>query len=455
MRAPAFLVACVCATGACLCTSGRAECQTGGPPEPLGSAIFGGARARGLSEPDHRLDLMLQTFGGYDDDVLADQSGRAPRPRDTLASTAAGPAVGTSAALSYSRPGLLFKRPGALGDFSAWAESSLRYYPRLDNLTGVYHRVGLSMSAPLNRRISLYASPYADYTPRYSFQPVIDSMRTTPEGAEAAFPAGASRPLIDYSVVANGSVRYGAGAGARFSVGPRSLVGLEAGYVRRRSDLAVYDMELRRIGGNFEHQFTGTASLNLGYEYQERGNGSGLGSHVHNLDVGVDYKKPLSRSRKTFVRFTTGSTIAESETTGSRVYAIGSASLVHHVQRTWTALVEYHRRLQYVDGFERPLYGDMFTTGVSGLLSRRMELVVRGTYTSGAVGLSARAPQYDSYYASARLRRAISRRLAGYVEALFYRYDFDEAAPRPPGLPPRFDRLAFRCGLSIWVPLAH
>ena len=132
----------------------------------------------------------------------------------------------------------------------------------------------------------------------------------------------------------------------------------------------------------------------------------------------------------------------------------GRRRLTHYMKRTWTAVVEYRRRLQYVDGFDRPLFGDAVTTGFNGLLSRRMELVGRASYTSGTVGLSSGAPRFESYAASLRLRRALSRRLAGVRGRPLLSLRVRRGRrPRPPGLPPTFDRLAFRCGLSLWVPL--
>ena len=171
----------------------------------------------------------------------------------------------------------------------------------------------------------------------------------------------------------------------------------------------------------------------------------GLNTTAHNLDIGIDYRRPLSRTRRTFLSFNTGSTVAESEVSGRRVQAVGSASLVHYVRRTWTGLFEYRRRLHYVDGFDRPLFGDALTAGFSGLLSRSMELSARTGYTAGTIGLSTRAPRFESYTGSVRLRRALSRKLAGYVEGLFYHYSFDEDAVRPPGLPRAF---RFRCRCS-------
>ncbi len=61
--------------------------------------------------------------------------------------------------------------------------------------------------------------------------------------------------------------------------------------------------------------------------------------------------------------------------------------------------------------------------------------------------------RFDSYSASARLRRALHRTLAVYVEYLFYQYNFDEVADRPFGLPREFSRNGVRVGLSLWLPL--
>ena len=213
-------------------------------------------------------------------------------------------------------------------------------------------------------------------------------------------------------------------------------------------------MEVRSAGVSFDHQFTSNAALDLGYSYVEGHHGTGIETTAHNINIGVDYRRPLSQTRRTFVAFTTGSTVAESEVSGRRVQAIGSATLTHYMRRTWTALVEYRRRLQYVDGFDRPLFGDTVTTGFNGLLTRRMELSRAGRAITRARSGS---PSERRDSRATPHRRACAghcpARLAGYAEALFYHYAFDEEAARPPGLPQTFDRVAFRIGLSLWVPL--
>lgn len=452
MRVPTISAALILSVG----VAGRANCQTGLAPPTTSSAIFGRAEARGLPEREGSLDLVVQVFGGYDNDVLADQGAGGTPNQERLSTAAGGFVSGVGALLSYSRPGLLYRRQGALGEFSGWVDSSIRYYPGLGNLTGSYHRLGLQLSAPLNRRLTLHASPRAEYSPRYSFRPVQDPTPLNPPADSADF--GASEPPaseVDHSVVQNNSFRYGISAGASIAAGAHSTVDFLYGYTKRNSDLPSYDMEVKRAGVSFDHQFARDMSLKLGYARQEGDYGSGLATRAHDLDIGIDYSKPLSQTRKTFLRFNTGSTITDSVATGRSIRAIGSASLVHHMGRTWTAHAQYRRQLRYLDGFDRPLFADTVSTGLGGLLSQRMEFVTRASYSTGTVGLRANAPRFDSVTASARLRRGLTRKLAGYVEALYDHYAFEENAVRPPGLPPTFDRFGVRIGLTLWIPLIN
>jgi hypothetical protein len=423
-------------------------------PAPQGSAVFGGAQARGLGERQAPWNLLFQVFGGYDDDVLAESSGRGTNQQQ-LASASGGLATGLSAGLSYSRMGL-FRRPGAEGGFRAWVDNSVRYYPGLENVTGRYHRAGFQLSAPLHRRVRLFASPRLDYSPRYSFELVpvtgsgLDSRLAEPT-------PGAAPPTADFesSVVASNSLRYSVVAGSAIQVGRASSFTVDGGYTRRRSDISTFTMELQHAGMSFEHQLTRNAGLELGYAYTVGTYGSGVEMTTHNIDIGVDYRRPLSQTRRTYLSFNTGSTILESDMGGRRIRAIGSAAFEHHFRRTWTTLVEYRRQLHYVDGFDRPLFGDAFTASVTGMLSPRMEMVSRASFTLGSVGLSQGSARYDSYNASVRVRRALTRRLAAYGETLYYHYAFDETAPRPLGFPTTFDRIAVRFGLSVWVPFGH
>ena len=136
-------------------------------------------------------------------------------------------------------------------------------------------------------------------------------------------------------------------------------------------------------------------------------------TRTHNLNIGVDYRKPLSRSRRTFLRFRTGSVIAEELETGAvigeqvetgagigdpvegrRFEATGSASLVHQIGRTWSAQAQYRREVGYLEGFARPVLSDSANGTLGGLLTRRTDFYVNVNYISGASGLRSGSPRF-------------------------------------------------------------
>ena len=175
-------------------------------------------------------------------------------------------------------------------------------------------------------------------------------------------------------------------------------------------------------------------------------------SQTHSVNIGVNYRKPLSQSRRTYLRINTGSVIAD-QVGGQRIQVTGLASLVHQMGRTWSAQGQYRRQVGYLDGFVRPVFSDSANVGIQGLMTRRVDVAVNANYITGTDGLGQGSARFDSYSASARVRRALTRTLAGYVEYLFYHYNFDEAADRPVGLPRKFNRNGVRVGLSLWLPL--
>ena len=63
------------------------------------------------------------------------------------------------------------------------------------------------------------------------------------------------------------------------------------------------------------------------------------------------------------------------------------------------------------------------------------------------MGLRQGSARFDSYSVSARLRRALTRTLAVYVEYLFYHYKFDEAADSP-------RRVCHRCSIATEARVA-
>lgn len=432
-----------------VCLVGRAEGQTTTTTPQTWPATFGGAQVRGVPARDGGLELVAQVFGGWDDNVLADQAGGGPR----LASLDAGFTAGIQAGLLFSRPGLLYERPTARGDFRTWVNTTVRHYPSLDNLTGTSVRFGLETSAPVSRRLTFTFSPQVDYSPRYSMQLVSAPLQDDPLAAAASIDGGATPGnLTEFSAVQNNILRYGATVGASIVTGTHSTLELDYGYRKRQDEFRANEMQYQTAGIRFDRQLGRNASLELGYSYQVGEPSVGPKTEAHTLDVGLDYQKALTRTRTTFLRFSTGSMIAQSPG-GQRIQAVGSATLEHHLGRTWTTIAQYRRQLRYVDDFDRPIFADMVAGGVNGLLTRRTEFAARTRFVRGAVGVTPRSPRFTSYEVATRVRRALKRTLAAYGEYIFYHYEFEEGAVRPVGLPQRFSRNGVRFGLSLWLPL--
>ena len=196
--------------------------------------------------------------------------------------------------------------------------------------------------------------------------------------------------------------------------------------------------ETRRFG-SATHARRGTIRHPIGRWWRASTSVSTIGSRCREVDG-------------TFLRFSSGSAIAE-DGDKRRIQALGSAALAHQIGRTWIAQIEYRRGIRHVEGFDRPLLSDSAAATVKGLATRRLELSITTSYLAGTVGLSPGSPDVDSYAASGRVRTALSRTLAAYVEYLFYHYQFAEGAVRPLGVPEKLNRQGARIGLILFVPV--
>jgi hypothetical protein len=422
-------------TIALVVSAGRAFCQTSSP------AIFAGAEKR--DENPDGLAALVELFQGYDDNVTASESGGSPE-RPPQADTVGGMYSGLNVGVQYL----------ALGDggqFRSWVNSAVRYYPDLQGVTASYHQVGATLSRSLSRRTSVYVSPFAAYSPLYSMQLIPESGADV-DGLVVEAPVSSGGPDFDFAVLRSESIRYGGNTGMNFTLSPAARLSLSYGYGKTQFDDRPLDLEVQTASINYGHRLTKNASLKLGYSRHE-GTGYVTGRQlVESANFGVDYRKPLSRSRRTVLRFSTGSSFAES-TAGRRMEATGSASLAHQIGRTWTAQLDYRRGYRHLDGFERPVFSDSANASLRGLLTRRLEFSTLTSYFTGAVGLRPNSPRFESYLASGRLRTALSRTLAAYVEYRYYHYRFDDSVVRPFGVPDTFGRRGARIGLSMFLPL--
>lgn len=182
------------------------------------------------------------------------------------------------------------------------------------------------------------------------------------------------------------------------------------------------------------------------------------------LELGVDYHRPLSATRSFNVQIRLGgSTIKlppvtgiDLVPTGDRRYEqfSGQLATAYDFGRSWQASGSFRRGLEYVTGLGEPVLADAFTARVDGLLTRRVDLLASAAYSSGESALTRAASLFNTYTGTVRLRFGLTRTWATYAEYLYYFYDSRGTAPLVPGLPPSLERNGVRVGLMLRVPAA-
>jgi len=105
-----------------------------------------------------------------------------------------------------------------------------------------------------------------------------------------------------------------------------------------------------------------------------------------------------------------------------------------------------------VTGLSEPISAKSFNASLTGLLTRRVDVLASAGYSSGESALTLGASVFDTYTGDARVRVALVRSLATYVEYLYYVYDSRGSLPIVPGMPPILQRRSVRAGLMLRIP---
>jgi hypothetical protein len=411
--------------------------------------IFGGS-----ADPDspQSLTLSASAFGAYDENVFAALTGRRRAADRRLQHS--GAYSGAHAALTYS-----FSRSGRRASVGAIGSAQANYYRfgEVNAVTPHYHggvngRLSLGRSTNLNgsQRVVLSENHRLLFFPLLSGSHLIDS--DDEDGAVAADP--------DLELFQQRSLRHTTNVSLSHQLGRRSS--LDVGYRRYYIDfIEGHRPDFRTQGASvsFDHRLTSHATLTLGYAYRDGRSAADRRRAVHNVNLGLNYSRALSLSRRTRLGFSTGSAMVASENVGAaeldprtRVRLIGNASLVHELGRTWTAQVAYRRALIFREGFGEPFFTDGVIGSIGGLPSRRLQLSALAGWSVSSLNRAGRT-RHDATWASAHARYALNRYLAAYVRYVYYAFDFGADVPLDPDFPRTLDRQGVRVGVMTSVPL--
>jgi hypothetical protein len=391
------------------------------------------------------LTMTLSAFGAYDDDLLAADSGA---PVGASADQQHGWYSGATAGIVYARRGDRVWG-GLQGD------AAVNHYPSLHETTTMY-RAGGTLSTQVARRTTLAIAADEVYAPQYRLGLFANPSALTGEADPF------STVITDLDLFRSSAYRTSAQASLSQGLGRRTSLDVFYAFNNVNYLDNEFDYSSQTAGLRFSRRVTQNLGFHAGYGYSTASyRQQDLAQRrIHNIDVGVDYGRALSVSRRTTLTFSTGSAaVAQGNkftdsADGRFAYRfIGSANLRHEIGRTFSANVGYRRSVDFHEGFNEPFLSDAVTASYGGLLSRRLEFNSSADYAIGSVGLGHVDNGYSSASASAGLKYALSRKLAVYGRYVYYRYHFDSAVALDPRFVPALDRQGVRVGLTASFPI--
>jgi hypothetical protein len=411
------------------------QARIGGSEGALGRRpfrrIFGAQQE--LPANAQRLELTVNVSGGYDDSILA-QDLQEGDPRQL-----SGFFPATTADLRYS------KRWGTamLGITGATA---LQYYPQLEqgeqydqNYDG-----GITFEGPIGNRnrISIGHSMAAAnfYTLGGLAGEVPD--RPLPPGSELLDPSAR------FGVSREGGWQSHSRAAFSRLTGRRGRMEFSYGYTQ--TEFHALSSKFTSAGFRYNHTVSRSATLVAGYTYRRAEPEASDPLTFQDIDVGVDYHRSLGRSRRTSISFSTGTGIVQEET-DQEFRVLGQARLSHLIGRSWSASLDYHRGLEFVNTLSELAATDAVTGTLNGFVTPRLETTISTTYSHGYLGgregapLTTRAVVTDMQY-------GLSRHFALQGQYLYYFHRFG-VDPVSPFIAPNLSRQGARVGLTIWLPL--
>jgi hypothetical protein len=417
------------ATGFTLLASMPAPAQTvQQPPRP--ERPYRGIFAGGMNDSGQSLTGQATLSGGYDDNVLAQATNRANSSiRDSQ-----------EGSFGQFTGGLNYALTGDRGSVNAMAGTSQRYYPSLQNDYFKTYQASLGGMVRVTTKPEITLNQSVAYRP-YTFLDVLPSAIEPPPGA-----AEITEP--DFVPVSNHFVSYNGGADLRQPITQRVTFNL--GWNYQTTDRLSHQF-LRQTGNaNVSVGMTRDLSLRLGYRYTRADYGDRI-TEVHRPDVGLDFARALSLTRRTSLTFGVGTeaTVYQDRT---RFHAVGNVNVLHEIGRSWTAGGTYQRGTYFVATLSEPITGDSGSVQLNGLITRRLNFSATAGASTGQMGFGS-GHDFDSYRGSLSLSTALNRFMNVGVDYAYYKYVFDSAVVLEPGLASDINRQSIRAHISFWAPI--
>jgi hypothetical protein len=406
--------------------------------------LFAG-RASAFGTSKHDLDVSVSVAEAYDDNQQTESPGLTP----------GGPMV--TGFYSMLLADAVYNWQGKRVQFGATGGAAVRYYNESDSLETGYTS-GIGFTAEVMKRTTISLNQTIAYSPSHLYG-LFPSVTT-------AAPGDAIPVAPDYAIQEPPSYVYGTTLSMSRGLTRRGTLSGSVDYqatdfteeTLNRRDISSY-----RAGVQFLQGFSRRASLRFGYQYRTGDFGYAVADSgkttEHSFNVGVGYVRALSPTRRMTFSFglgpsaTDAPSLALAGVDSERHYGVrGDLAFAYKFNRTWETRASYEQGLQYVPEFARAVNSRGVSATLHGLFSRTMDFSAGVGYSTGAPVALQNTSTFDTYTANARVRQAITTKMAVYVEYLYYFYDF-AAAVLPAGIPSSMERNGVRVGLTLWMPV--
>lgn len=405
---------------------------------PRAERPYRGLFASGVDDARQLLTLNASLGGGYDDSVL-NASNAGADVRLALRGPFASGSAGAAYTLSLERV-----------SFGASASTATRYYPDArDNFLATRSAsAAISVQALRYTRISAAQSyTVAPYNVFSLFPTLFDA------------PLGQSQVIEDdFGIAAERYTRVATTAGIVQTVplGRRTFLDFDYNYGRSHVSSRSFDYETHAAGGYFRREVTRSLGFRLGYHYRDARYPSAVARgrlQTHDADVGVDFNRALSLTRRTTLTMRTGTSALVTE--NRTIYRlIGDARLNREISRTWNASLAYNRNVGFVDTFDVPMLYDSVSAGVAGLITRRLQFASSLRASTGHVGFGADSA-FRTYAGAVNLATALTRNIGIGASYFYYRYWFDSLAALPAAVSREMERQGVRAYVTVWAPVFY
>lgn len=430
-----------------------AAAQTARPERPY-RGLFGG----GLGDADQWMTLKLSASGGYNGNLLMSgaqgEGGSAPTDPGAVRQGSYAQAGGD---VSY------YLNRTRFGVRASGSTTQRRLSTVSGRVLGSYAG-GVSAWFQVARRTRLTVSESSSIQPFLSygfFSQTADVDGRLGEAADGRLgePAHPMVPDFALAVGSGRQRRHTALASLTQGLTPRTSLSVAAGYDTAYSSLDAGNVTSYWADGRLSRQLRRGVGAHAGYRYREGRYGGQLlqdPAVACNLDIGLDYNRPLSFSRRTTLTFGTGATsVRESSRTAYRL--TGNARLTHEFRRTWNAALAYSRDAGFLQNLGRPVFADSLFLSFAGFANRRVHVSTSVGGALGTVGvLEPRlSNDYNTVFGSSALAFGLTRYAALTASYSYYHYSFDRTVQLPHATGRQLNRQSVQGGLSLWLPMAH